>query len=199
MDDELTEVRSAKAGDARARERILSAYRPLVNNTARKSYHRVKDRMELEDLVSVGLLALDNAITRFVENKGTRFSYFASMIVRRAIGREVGRSGRGLDLVEMEEGKEGIDIGFEGRRVDKAFWRNTMQECLTARERKVVRLIIWDEMSYRDAAEQMGISEVTVSDIYKTALLKLKDYLTTNGFDAELSAPIEVCPLAGTG
>jgi RNA polymerase sigma factor (sigma-70 family) len=198
LDDELTEVRSAKAGDARARERILSAYRPLVNNTARKSYHRVKDRMDLEDLVSVGLLALDNAITRFDENKGTRFSYFASMLVRKAIGREVGRSKLQPETID-EEGEEVADIGFEGRRVDKAFWRNSMQECLTARERKAVRLIIWDEMTFRDAAEQMGISEVTVSDVYKTALLKLKDYLTTNGFDAELSAPIEVCPLAGTG
>jgi RNA polymerase sigma factor (sigma-70 family) len=198
LDDELTEIRSAKAGDARARERILSAYRPLVNNTARKSFHRVKDRMELEDLVSVGLLALDNAITRFDENKGTRFSYFASMIVRRAIGREVGRSKLQPETID-EEGEEVADIGFEGRRVDKAFWRNTMQECLTARERKAVRLIIWDEMSYRDAAEQMCISEVTVSDVYKTALSKLKEHLVSNGFDAELSAPIEVCPLAGTG
>ncbi|MZQ82517.1 sigma-70 family RNA polymerase sigma factor [Paenibacillus sp. 5J-6] len=52
--------------------------------------------------------------------------------------------------------------------------------CLKEEEKKVIHLIYQDGLSQRQIADQLGISQMSVSRIQKRAILKLKAVLTTN-------------------
>jgi RNA polymerase sigma factor (sigma-70 family) len=69
------------------------------------------------------------------------------------------------------------------RLIDKHFWSECFEECLTIRERKIVRSIIWDRMTVEEVAEELNLARPWVSEIYQKALRTLKEYLTEHGFD----------------
>lgn len=52
--------------------------------------------------------------------------------------------------------------------------------CLKEEEKKVIHLIYQEGLSQRQIADQLGISQMSVSRIQKRAILKLKAVLTTN-------------------
>jgi RNA polymerase sigma factor (sigma-70 family) len=178
------------------RERMQSAYRQRVLKAARRLIGRAKDFLELGDLVSVGSLALDKAITQFDENRGTKFEVFASSRIRFAMMKEIERrrcpevsfsnyvdsdEDTGADLIDNP--KEVSETGMAERLIDKHFWSECFEECLTIRERKIVRSIIWDRMTVEEVAEELSMARPWVSEIYQKALAKLKEYLTEHGFD----------------
>lgn len=71
-------LREARAGDARARERLVEENLPLVRHLAR----RFRDRgREFEDLYQYGCLGLLKAIDRFDPAFGTAFSTYAVPVI----------------------------------------------------------------------------------------------------------------------
>jgi RNA polymerase sigma factor (sigma-70 family) len=180
------------------RERMQSTWRPRVLKAGRRLIGRAKEWLELDDLVSVGLLALDKAITQFDENRGTKFEVFASSRIRFAMMKEIERrrcpevsfsnyvdsdEDTGADLIDNAPAKEVEAIGMAERLIDKHFWSECFEECLTIRERKIVRSIIWDRMTVEEVAEELNLARPWVSEIYQKALRTLKEYLTEHGFD----------------
>jgi RNA polymerase sigma factor (sigma-70 family) len=197
--------------DLEVRERLLVEYRPIVMRAARRLIGRCKGTLELEDLVSVGLLALDRAGQNFDPGRGTTFAYYAGNRVRYAMQDEIRRclgdvgatrhEGKGSssatcrgvpceDLEDNDEEEGVIDTGFEDRQVSKEFWKTAFRECLNGREVKVVRGIIYDQQTETDIADEMGISQQRVSQLYQTALTKLKGYLIDNGLDSDTALSI---------
>jgi RNA polymerase sigma factor (sigma-70 family) len=171
-------------------QRVLKAGRRLIG--------RAKGFLELDDLVSVGSLALDRAITQFDENRGTKFEVFASSRIRFAMMKEIERRScpevsfsnyvdsdedTGVDLIDNVPEKGVEAIGMAERLIDKHFWSECFEECLTIRERKIVRSIIWDRMTVEEVAEELNLARPWVSEIYQKALRTLKEYLTEHGFD----------------
>jgi RNA polymerase sigma factor (sigma-70 family) len=178
--------------DLEVRERLLVEYRPIVMRAARRLIGRCKGTLELEDLVSVGLLALDRAGQNFDPGRGTTFAYYAGNRVRYAMQDEIRRC-RGVPCEDLEDNDEEegvIDTGFEDRQVSKEFWKTAFRECLNGREVKVVRGIIYDQQTETDIADEMGISQQRVSQLYQTALTKLKGYLIDNGLDSDTALSI---------
>jgi RNA polymerase sigma factor (sigma-70 family) len=179
------------------RERMQSAYRQRVLKAARRLIGRAKDFLELGDLVSVGSLALDKAITQFDVNRGTKFEVFASSRIRFAMMKEIERVScpevsfssyeatieGGSEFIDSVPEKEVSETGMAERLIDKHFWSECFEECLTIRERKIVRSIIWDRMTVEEVAEELSMARPWVSEIYQKALAKLKEYLTEHGFD----------------
>jgi RNA polymerase sigma factor (sigma-70 family) len=180
------------------RERMQSTWRPRVLKVGRRLIGRAKEWLELDDLVSVGLLALDKAITQFDENRGTKFEVFASSRIRFAMMKEIERrrcpevsfsnyvdsdEDTGADLIDNAPAKEVEAIGMAERLIDQHFWSECFEECLTIRERKIVRSIIWDRMTVEEVAEELNLARPWVSEIYQKALRTLKEYLTEHGFD----------------
>jgi RNA polymerase sigma factor for flagellar operon FliA len=90
-----------------AREQVLLAHMPLVQFVARKIHERLPQHVELEDLVSAGIVGLIDAFNKFDAGKNVQFKSYAQFRVRGAIldslrtldwgSREIRRKGRSIE------------------------------------------------------------------------------------------------------
>ncbi len=78
------QVQAAQAGDGGARERVLAAHTGLVLRVGARVCGRYLQAGR-DDEVSVGLIALNEAIDRFRPDSGASFPAFAEMVVRRRL------------------------------------------------------------------------------------------------------------------
>ncbi len=81
----------AEAGDARARDRLVLSYAPMVRYLATRKVRELPNHTELDDLISCGLLALIEAVDRFDPVKGATFEQYAWTRVSGAIVDELRR------------------------------------------------------------------------------------------------------------
>ena len=87
--------RRARAGDERARERMVRSNLRLVVSIARRYVGRGVD---LEDIIEDGNLGLITAVERFDPEKGFRFSTYAAWWIRQAIATGVAEQSRTLRI-----------------------------------------------------------------------------------------------------
>lgn len=90
-----------------AREQVLLDHMPLVRFVARRIHERLPQHVELEDLVSAGMLGLIDAFNKFDTGKNVQFRSYAQFRVRGAIldslrdldwgSRELRRKGRSIE------------------------------------------------------------------------------------------------------
>jgi RNA polymerase primary sigma factor len=99
--EEVNLSKRAKAGDAKARTRLLEKNLRLVVSVAKK-YRGYG--VPFEDLIQEGNIGLMKAVEKFDPDRGWRFSTYATWWVRQAIGRVVADKGRTIRLpVHMGE------------------------------------------------------------------------------------------------
>jgi RNA polymerase sigma factor len=82
--NDATLVEAAQRGDAAVRERLIAAYTPLVLRTGSRLCGRYLQPGR-DDEVSVGLLALNEAVDRWRRDQGASFRSFAEIVVRRRL------------------------------------------------------------------------------------------------------------------
>lgn len=99
--EEVDLSRRAKAGDGRARHRLVEKNLRLVISVA-KRYRGMG--LAFEDLIQEGNVGLMTAVGKFDPEKGYRFSTYATWWIRQAIGRSVADKGRTIRVpVHMVE------------------------------------------------------------------------------------------------
>jgi RNA polymerase primary sigma factor len=99
--EEVDLSRRARAGDAKARSRLVEKNLRLVVSVAKK-YRGYG--MPFEDLIQEGNIGLMKAVEKIDPDRGLRFSNYATWWVRQAIGRAVADKGRTIRLpVHMGE------------------------------------------------------------------------------------------------
>ncbi len=91
---------------AAAREEMLLQHMPVVRFVARKIYERLPQHLELDDLISAGVVGLMDAFSKFDNSKNVQFRTYAQFRIRGAIldslrsldwgSRELRRKGRSL-------------------------------------------------------------------------------------------------------
>jgi RNA polymerase sigma factor for flagellar operon FliA len=82
------------AGDAKARDKLVFLYTPMVRYLANRKLCELPAYLELEDLISCGLIALIGAVDRFDPKKGATFEQYAWTRVAGAIVDELRRQNR---------------------------------------------------------------------------------------------------------
>jgi RNA polymerase primary sigma factor len=118
--EELQMARRIERGDLAAKQRMIEANLRLVVHVA-KRFQRDDHGLTLPDLVQEGTIGLVRAVEKFDHRRGHRFSTYAVIWIRQAIGRAIedkGRTirlpvhmGRRLRTLDREEGRLRAELG----------------------------------------------------------------------------------------
>jgi RNA polymerase sigma factor for flagellar operon FliA len=234
-------------------ERVLLEHLPIVRYLARRIHERLPQHVDIEDLVSAGVVGLMDAFSKFDPAKKVQFRSYAQFRIRGAIldslrtldwsPRELRRKGRaveeairvltarlghapgepevaaemGLGLEEYQQvlgDLKGLEIGtlhmernedsgeeelayIPGRPEDDPLFhclRGEMEERLAGaiahlpdRERLVMTLYYYEEMTMREIGLALGVVESRVSQVHASAVAHLraalKDLAARGAFD----------------
>ena len=227
-------------------EQVIKEYAPMIKYVANRIALRLPPQIEVDDLISVGVLGLIDAIEKFDPNRGAKFKTYAEFRVRGAIldelrsmdwvPRSIRQKASSLDAVcqklqarmgrppEDEEiaGEMGIsmdeffetlnetqnmpvlslqDLGLSREDGDT----RSLLDCLAGKadadpqvqirlselksiiakaidtlpekERLMVSLYYYEELTMKEIGEVLGITESRVSQIHSKAVFKLRTKL----------------------
>ena len=184
-----------KAGDKKAREKLILHNMRLVAHVVKKYTGNEKDN---EDLVSIGTIGLIKAIDSFDPENGVRFATYAGKCLQNEILMYFRAQKKTKNEVSMHDtidmDKDGNPLTYidviccEDSVAEEVLIRVTsdramalLDSCLTEREKMIiVRRYGLDNtsgMTQRALAEALGISRSYVSRIEKAALAKLQEAL----------------------
>jgi len=229
-----------KVAIGREEERLLLEHLPIVRFLARRIHERLPQYVDMEDLVSAGVVGLMDAFTKFDPRKKVQFRSYAQFRIRgaildslrtldwsprdlrrkgraleEAIGILTGRFGRapndteiaaelGLNLEEYQAllgDLKGLEIGtlhaehnedsgeeelayIPGRPDEDPLFcclRGELKEklveaieALPERERLVMTLYYYEELTMREIGLALGVVESRVSQIHSSAVVHLR-------------------------
>jgi RNA polymerase sigma factor FliA len=83
--DELWRAYRADPNDQHLRNRLIENYLPLVKYNAERIWSRLPDGVELDDLISVGVFGLMDAIDAFDTSRGVKFETYCVPRIRGAM------------------------------------------------------------------------------------------------------------------
>ncbi len=235
-------AQSSSKCDASSQALILE-HLTTVRYVARKIHEGLPQHVELEDLVSAGLIGLIDAAAKFKSDKNAQFKTYAQFRIRGAIldslrsqdwsPRELRRRGRGLEeairtatqrlgrtpsdveiaeemsltlkayqsllteLKSLEIGSLNAERNEESGEEELAYVAAPTQEdplfrCMAAemkqhlvdaidglpeRERMVLTLYYYEELSMKEIAQLMGVVESRVSQIRSSAVIRVRSAL----------------------
>ena len=241
-------------------ETILLEHLPVVRYLARRIHERLPQHVDMEDLVSAGVLGLMDAFAKFDPDKKVQFKSYAQFRIRGAIidslrtldwsPRELRRKGRAVEeavrvltaklgrppgeaeiaaemALSLEEYQQllgdlkGLEIGtlhmehnedsgeeelayIPSRPEDDPLFRCLRGELeerlaeainhLPDRERLVMTLYYYEEMTMREIGLVLGVVESRVSQVHASAVVHLraalKDLAAQGAFDRQRNAKI---------
>ena len=225
------------------RDRIVVEHLPMVRYLARRIHERLPNYVELEDLISAGVIGLIDAYNKFDHSKKVQFKSYAQFRVRGAIldslrildwsPRELRRKGRAVqdaihtltqtlrrtptepeiakemklelneyqillgDLKGLEIGSLNIEHSEDSGEDELAYVAGSPEEdplfrCLQGemrqrlldaieelpeKERMVLTLYYYEELTMREIGLTLGVVESRVSQIHSSAVVRLRTSL----------------------
>jgi RNA polymerase sigma factor for flagellar operon FliA len=237
-------------------ERLLLEHLPIVRFLARRIHERLPQHVDIEDLVSAGVVGLMDAFTKFDPEKKVQFRSYAQFRIRGAIldslrtldwgPRDLRRKGRAVEEavrvltarlghapeeseiaaemgVSLEDYQsllgdlKGLEIGtlhvehnedsgeeelayIPGRPEEDPLFcclRGELQEklteaidCLPERERLVMTLYYFEELTMREIGLALGVVESRVSQIHASAVVRLRATLQDLATQRSLRRPV---------
>ena len=232
-----------ESGVANDRDRLLLEHLPTVRYVARRIHERLPQHVELDDLISAGVVGLIDAFAKFDHTKKVQFKSYAQFRIRGAIldslrtldwsPRELRRKGRAVEEAirsvtqrvgrapveqeiagEMELSLEdyqqllgdlkGLEIGslhmersedsgdeelsyIPGSPEEDPLFRCLKGEMkqrlidaieeLPEKERMVLTLYYYEELTMKEIGQTLGVVESRVSQIHSSAVLRLRTAL----------------------
>lgn len=160
---------AAKNGDTEA---LWVLYDAMYDRTYRFIFHRVLDTILTEDIISEVSMKLVRNISRF---RGNSDGEFFSWILQIAYTTTIDTLRKRIPLSSFEDVE--WEIGYEHR--DSIDINSKIKEILTymqsfsEREKNIVTMRIWDDLSYEEIAVLTGESKSNAKKIVSRALAKI--------------------------
>ena len=236
----MSAIAAAPPVSAAERDRLLVEHLPTVRFVARRIHERLPQHVEIDDLVSAGIVGLIDAFSKFDRNKQVQFKSYAQFRIRGAIldslrtldwsPRELRRKGRAIEETvrtltqqlgrapseaEIATGMElslndyqqllgelkGLEIGslnlernedsgddelayVPGAPEDDPLFRCLKGElkqhlidaieALPEKERTVLTLYYYEELTMKEIGLALGVVESRVSQIHSAAVIRLR-------------------------
>ena len=166
---------------------MIEQHLPLVRTIARRFTNRGEP---FEDLVQVGAVGLIKAVDRFDSRRGVTLGAYAAPTIAGEIQRHL-RDRATLIRIPRDAGEEAAAARFPlplevagGSQLDDAAERGLTRSedralvasglrILPQRERQVVQLRYYGDLTQRGIAAQLGISQVHVSRLLRDSLGRL--------------------------
>lgn len=177
-------LRAAQAGDSPALSRLLDRYLPLLQAAAAQPHLRTIR----EDALAEGYVSFVRAVREYDASAGVPFAAFARARVygdvRTLFRRECRRWEREGTVAEDRE--EPFWESVSDPQAEQALVRleertalAAAMRCLTEAERRILRLVYWEERREREAALLLHVSQQAVGKAKRKALAKLRAALSS--------------------
>jgi len=164
--------------------RLVEAYLPLVLHQVDRAWLSPRIGLAREDLISAGCYGLLLAARRFDPSRGVGFGVFARSHVHGALMREIQTAMKGAGVGGDDVLIIGSDIEPDALPDDRerptadsaetAQVRDLLEYQLSERERLIVTLYFYEELTLAEIAEVVGESESAVSRALKGAIDRLR-------------------------
>lgn len=105
------------------RNAMLQQYVPLVRRLAHHMIAKLPANVELDDLIQVGMIGLNDALTRFESAQGVQFETFATQRIRGAMLDEL----RENDWMSRSSRKSQKDIEKAVQRLEQRLGRSPLE------------------------------------------------------------------------
>ena len=194
-------IEKMENGDKSAREKLIEHNLRLVAHVVKKYY---TDKVEQDDLISIGTIGLIKGISSFNSSKWIKLATYAARCIENEIlmyFRSLKKTSQDVSINDpIETDKEGnnlslMDVIADDKnildeidlRIKTEKLQRYMNEVLTSREKLIISLrfglIGGSEKTQREVAKQLGISRSYVSRIEKKALIKLYERFTSTSIN----------------
>lgn len=164
----------------------------LVRRAVNLTYEAWHLHYTFEEMESIGCLSLIDAADKFDESLGYKFSTFAIPIIKYGILRALRddksifrRRGERLNSISLNTMVKGLetdvelqstisdDVNFEEIIINNMLVSKLLNR-LNERERKIVNLYYFDNLSQVQISKIMNISQVHTSRILKGSIIKMR-------------------------
>ena len=188
----------------KVKEKILSHNLRLVLKTISRYFNGYKDYLQ-DDMFSVGVLGLQDAVELYNPSKGIAFSSYAVVAIQRRILRFIEQEEKHLGVISLDlpvENQEGESTGdtlvnlipgeerFEEEQTEKILVEDRMTmvayylKNINPLHRDVF-IMSWGigckKMTYREIAQKVGLSSSRIEQIMSKTMKRLEQYLLRHG------------------
>ncbi len=173
---EVTDAEYVKKFQAGDREAFGVLYDRYAEKIYRFVYFKVLNKDVAEDIVSAVFIKGYEKIGSFNANKGT-FSQWIYSIARNTVIDHYRTNRKNVDIEDI------FDLGEDERTEAKIDARDLLKKVekyltkLNPRQREIITLRVWEELSYREIAAVVGGSEDSVKVMFSRTIRELRDKL----------------------